>query len=157
VTILRITIVLLTLLLIGAMDTYACSCETYGQPRKDAREYYTKKFKGAIFTGTVESIEHDPAYEGGGITYSKLKIAVDQFWLGVRTRSMLIEVPGPNSSCWFGWKTGQEGFFIAETFEGGLQYAGCDVANWRPSNSKTTLTDYTTKLLGKPKSFPKPK
>jgi hypothetical protein len=155
-TILKVAGVLF-LFMIASLDALACSCETYGQPRKDAKEYYTKEFKGAIFTGTVESIEHDPAYEGGGITYSKLKIVVDQYWLGVLTPSMLIEVPGPNTSCWFGWKTGQEGFFIAEAFEGGLQYAGCDVANWKPSNSKATLEAYTAKILGKPMSFPKPK
>ena len=138
-------------------NVFACSCETYGQPRTDAGEYYTKKFNGAIFTGTIASIKHDPASDSGGITYSELTVDVDQYWLGVTDARTAILVPGPNTSCSVDWKLGEKGFFIASNVHGRLHYAACDIANWRPDNSETEIVDYTTNLLGKPKSFPKAK
>jgi hypothetical protein len=144
-------------LLLAPASTFACSCETYGVPRNDAKEYYTKKFDGAIFTGTVASIKHDPASDSGGVTYSELTINVDQYWLGVNGPKIVLLVPGPNTSCWLDWKNGQENFFIGSNYEGKLHFALCDRLNWKPSDSKADLTEYTTRLLGKPKSFPKPR
>jgi len=155
IALLRISPLFLVLLLPSA-KTFACSCESYGTPRKDAKEYYTKKFDGAIFNGTVASIKHDPAYDEGGITFSELTINVNQYWLGVNSPTIVLLVPGPNTSCWFDWKIGQEALFIASKYEGNLQLAICDLANWKPSNSEANLDEYTTGLLGKPKSFPKP-
>lgn len=152
---LRISPLFLVLLLAPA-NTFACSCETYGEPRKDAKDYYTKKFNGAIFTGTVASIKHDPASDAGGITFSELTINVNQYWLGVSSPTIVLLVPGPNTSCWLDWKSGQEDFFIGSNYEGKLHLALCDWANWKPSDSKANYTEYTTGLLGKPKSFPKP-
>ena len=156
-TIQKIAGVLVVLLVIAAVDALACSCETYGEPRKDAKEYYTKKFDGAIFTGKVLSMKHDPAYEAGGITESELTIGVDQYWLGVKTPTVILMVSGPNTSCWFDWKVGEEGFFVAGKFRGTFYLAFCDQANWMPYDSNVSVQEYTTKLLGKPKSFPKPK
>ena len=151
----RVSPLMLVLLLTPA-STFACSCETYFTPRKDAKEYYTKKFDGAIFNGTVASIKHDPASDAGGITFSELTINVNQYWLGVSNPTIVLLVPGPNTSCWMRWKAGQEDFFIGSNYEGKLHFALCDLVNWQPSDSKADLTEYTTNLLGKPKSFPKP-
>jgi hypothetical protein len=156
-TILKIAGVLVALLVIAPATAFACHCDTYGEPRKDAKEYYTKKFDGAIFTGTVTSIRHDPKYDQGGITDSELTIRVDQHWLGVTKPTMVLRVHGPYSTCWFNWKVGDERFFIAVRWKGIFYDAFCDRANWMPSNSDLSLEEYTTKLLDKPKSFPKPK
>ncbi|MFZ1700073.1 MAG: hypothetical protein WBO10_09450 [Pyrinomonadaceae bacterium] len=137
---------------------HACSCESYGEPRSDAKEYYTTKFKGAIFTGTLRKITHDPARDSGGITFSELLIEVDQYWLGVTKLEMTVLVPGPNTSCWFSWKTGQKSFFIAAEFGGRLYDSYCDRANWGGGKgSGTTWEDYTLSVLGKAKNFGKPK
>ena len=154
---LRISPLILVLLLAPA-NTFACSCETYGQPRTDAGEYYTKKFNGAIFTGTIASIKHDPASDSGGITYSELTVDVDQYWLGVNKPSIVLLVAGPNTSCWVDWKIDSEGFFIGSKEDyGRLYYSYCDVANWKFGDSESSLIEYTTNLLGKAKSFPKRK
>jgi hypothetical protein len=150
-SLLRISPLFLVLLLAPA-STFACSCETYFTPRKDAKEYYTKKFDGAIFTGTVASIKHDPSNGGA----SELTINVNQYWRGVSGPTVVLVVFGLTTSCWADWKTDQDGFFIASNHEGTLHYDLCDVANWKPIDSKLNLTEYTTRLLGKPKSFPKP-
>jgi hypothetical protein len=157
VTILKIAIVLMTLLGLAAIDTHACSCNSYGVPRKDAKEYYAKKFDGAIFTGTVASIKHDPAFEDGGITFSDLTVNVNQYWLGVTKPTVVLKVHGPNSTCWFNWRVGDERFFVAGESDGIFYDAYCDLANWMPFNSKVSFAEYTTSLLGKPKSFTKSK
>jgi hypothetical protein len=152
-TLLKIVGVLVALLVIASADAFACSCDTYGQPRKDAKEYFTKEFDGAIFTGTVLSIKHSPE----AFAQSELTMAVDQFWLGVKSPTIKLLVSGPDS-CWYGWKLGQPRFIIARNFDGTLVSAVCDMENWMPFNSNEKLPEYTTNLLGiKPKSFPKPK
>lgn len=158
-TILKGAGVLTVLLFIALVDAYACGCETYREPRKDAREYYTEQFGGAIFTGTVVSIKHDPKHDEGGITYSDLIVNVNQYWLGVTKPTLVLKVSGPNTSCWLDWKVGEEHFFVVKNSHGALYYAYCDRLNWTPFiASKSELVEYTTNLLGKkPRSFPKPK
>lgn len=135
----------------------ACSCETYGQPRKDAKEYYRKKFDGAIFTGTIKEIKHDPAADSGGITYSELRIEVDQYWLGVIKPDIVLLVPGPNTSCWVDWKLGEKDFFVTSYSNGRMYHSMCDLANWGGNYPSSKWSDYTRKILGPAKSFAKPK
>jgi hypothetical protein len=135
----------------------ACSCETYGQPRKDAKDYYQKKFDGAIFTGTIKEIKHDPNSDSGGITYSELRIEVDQYWLGPVKEDVVLLVPGPNTSCWLDWKLGKKKFFVASNSNGSSYYSICDVANWGGTYPSSKWSDYTRKILGSAKSFPKGK
>lgn len=134
-------------------SSYACACETYRVPRADAKQYYLKEFRGAIFTGTVKSIEHDPAKDSGGITYSKLLIDVDRYWLGVSKPETTVFVAGPNTSCWFDWKLGQKSFFIAKRLKGGLFYSPCDVLNWGGTQGSVEWEDYTKRVLGNSKRF----
>ena len=152
--ILKIAGVLVVLFVIASMNAFGCSCETYGVPRKDAKEYYTKKFDGAIFLGTVASIKHDPKSNEGGITFSELTVNVSQYWRGVTKPTFALLVAGPNTSCWFDWKVGEESFFIVDE---NRYLSICELANWKPSDSKSPITEYTTELLGKSKSFTKPK
>ncbi len=135
----------------------ACSCETYGQPRKDAKEYYRKKFDGAIFTGTIKEIKHDPAVDSGGITFSELWIEVDQYWLGVTKSDIVLLVMGPNTTCWVDWKLGEKYFFIGSNLNGRLYNSMCDIANWGGDYPNSKWSDYTRKILGRSKSFPKNK
>lgn len=114
----------------AAYEVRACSCETYGQPRKDAREYYTKKFDGAIFIGTIKAIKHDPAADSGGITMSKLTVEVDEYWRGVTNQILTVHVVGPNTSCSVDWKVGTKMFAIASRYKGQLYRSDCDLANW---------------------------
>lgn len=139
--------------ILAALDVSACSCETYGMPRSDAKEYYGTKFKGSIFTGTVKEIIHDPKSDDGGITFSQLLVEVDQYWLGVDKAVTTVLAPGPNTSCWFDWKVGQTDFFIASFSKDGLYFSHCDLANWGGSYSQKGWLDYTNKILGRPKSF----
>lgn len=143
--------------LLSAGNAFACHCETYGQPRKDAKEYYRKKFDGAIFTGTIKEIKHDPADALGGLTYSELLIEVEQYWLGAIKPEVTLLVYGPNGTCWQGWKVGEKHFFVASKFNGRLYHSMCDLANWGGSYPSSKWSDYTRKILGPPKSFAKPK
>lgn len=144
-------------ILVWANGALACSCETYGQPRKDAQEYYRKKFDGAIFTGTIKEIKNDPAAAAGGITFSELRIDVDQYWLGVAKPNVAVFVYGPDTSCWADWKAEEKAFFIASNHDGRLYYSVCEVVNWVGSYPDSDWSDYTRKVLGPPKSFLKNK
>jgi hypothetical protein len=87
-----------------------------------------------------------------------LTINVDQYWIGVSNPSIVLLVAGPNTSCWVDWKVNSEGFFIGSKEDNGrLYYSYCDMANWQSFNSDTEIVDFTINLLGKPKSFRKPK
>lgn len=142
---------------VAAHNVSACSCPTYGEPRHDAKEYYGKKFKGAIFTGTIKEIIHDPKSEDGGITFSQLRIEVNKYWRGVNKPVVTILAVGPNTSCWFDWKLGQTDFFIAAKEGAHLYYSYCDLANWGGSYPNRVWLDYTNKILGRPKSFTRKK
>lgn len=143
---------LLTILL-ASYESYACSCETYGQPRKDAEQYYKKKFDGAIFTGTIKAIEHDPTADAGGITMSQLTIEVDEYWLGVSKQLLTVHVAGPNTSCSIDWKIGTKMFVIASRFDGRLYRSDCDLANWGGFYPDAKWAGYTLRTLGRAKRF----
>jgi hypothetical protein len=146
---------LFTILVMG-YEVYACSCETYGQPRKDAREYYTKKFDGAIFTGTIKAIKHDPAADSGGITMSKLTVEVDEYWRGVTNQLLTVHVFGPNTSCSVDWKVGTKMFVIASRYKGELYRSDCDLVNWGGYYPEAKWADYTRRTLGRARRFRKP-
>ena len=143
-------------LIFGTQQTFACSCETNDQPRKDAREYYTKIFDGAIFTGTIKAI-NNPATADGGITMSELSVEVDEYWLGVTTKTVSVLVFGPGTSCSNDWKVGTKTFFIASRYKNLLFMAICDLANWGGDYPNAKWAEYTYKTLGPSKRFPKPK
>jgi hypothetical protein len=156
----RVSLLLLTLPLVSS-NIYGCACFTYGTPRRDAKEYYSDKFDGAIFTGRVTSIKHIPAADEESLEYSELTIKVNEYWLGVSSpKIVLLTSGGPKSSCWKSWKIGKVGrqvFFISNKIDGRLYYSYCDVANWNFGSSDEDFIKYTTGVLGKPKSFQKPK
>lgn len=152
-----ILVLLAVIFMFSASTVKACSCETYAQPRKDAKEYYRKKFDGAIFTGTIKGIIHDPAADAGGITFSELRIEVDQYWSGVTNPNIVLLVLGPNSSCWVDWKLGEKHFFVASKSNGRLYRSMCDIANWGGNYPGSEWSDYTRKILGPSRSFPKTK
>lgn len=145
----------LLIVLLGTTRILACSCETFGQPRRDAREYYTKKFGGAVFTGTIRAIKHDPAAASGGITTSSLTVEVDEYWLGVTEPLLTVLTYGPNTSCSINWKIGTKDFFIASKYDSRLYHADCDLANWGARYPSAKWADYTLKVLGRAKRFPK--
>lgn len=147
----------LSVFLFSAISAFACSCETYGQPRADAKEYYTKKFRGAIFVGTIKAFKHDPAAGLGGLTWSELSVEIDEYWLGVSKPLVTVLTDGPNSSCFQDWKTGTKSFFIATEHNGRLYRAICDLANWGGDYPSVKWADYTTEILGQSKRLSKPK
>jgi hypothetical protein len=125
-----------------------------GNHRADAKEYYRKKFNGAIFTGTIKEIKHDPEANSGGITFSELRIEVGQYWLGVTKPDIVLLTHGPNTSCWVDWKLGEKYFFIASNINGRLYRSMCDLANWGGNYPNSVWSDYIRKILGPSKSFP---
>lgn len=138
-------------------EAIACSCESYGQPRGDAKKYYRTVFDGSIFTGTIIEIKHDPRADDGGITYSELQIEVEEYWLGVKNSTLSVFVAGPNTSCYVDWKVKQKTFFIAQRMDGKLYYSNCDLANWGGTYPKSDWSKYTNTILGKPQKFAKTK
>lgn len=142
-------------LIFGTQQTFACSCETDDQPRKDAREYYTKIFDGAIFTGTIMAISDDPESTKGGITMTELSVEVDEYWVGVTKKDLTVLVYGPGNTCSTEWKVGTKTFFIASRYNGRLYRALCEIANWGGYFPDANWKEYTYKTLGQSKTFRK--
>jgi len=146
-------LLLLSTMFLATTGVMACSCETYNQPRPDAREYYRKKFHGAIFTGTIQAVRNEP--EGSaGITTTELTVEVDEYWAGV-TKPFLTILSVGAESCGLEWRIGKKAFFIAEKYDGQLYESMCERANWGGQYPEAKWTSYTLKVLGRAKRFPK--
>jgi hypothetical protein len=149
--------VLLTFLLF-APALMACTCVTIGIEDEKARAYYRDLFKGAVFTGKITSIrELSPIDVRETITFPlrELTIDVEQYWLGVTDPVIKVVTTGANTSCTMEFPLGETRFFIADVWEGRLNFGMCSLSNWRGRFPDKGWSDYTQKILGAPKTFPK--
>jgi len=145
-------VVLVSVIAAFATSVMACSCETYGKPRSDAKDYYLTKFNGAIFSGTVTSVKNEP--DNGGITLSEVSFDVDTSWVGVKKRVVVIKTFGPGTDCSPGLTVGTKTFIIAGRHDRTLFFSACELVNWPGSYPNTEWSDYTSKTLGKGRTFP---
>jgi len=140
-------------ILCAAEYVRGCQCQTYNQPRTDARSYYTTKFDGAIFTGTITAIRSEA--NAAGIASDEIEVSVDEQWRGIATQTVIVR--SPDASCGIHRKVGEKDFFIASRGQDGLSLALCDLANWGAQYSAPGWRAYTERILGKPGSLHKRK
>ncbi len=158
---------LFVLFLVCSSVVIACVCQPPPYMSEEMlKDYYQRRFSGAVFTGKIKSIvvipgsprpkvknERFPLVE---LQRVELLIDVEQFWLGVDSREIKITTLG-ESSCAGGWKKDVTEFFIATRREGKLHIDACDFNYliWKGTYPNKEWADYTFKILGPSKAFPK--
>jgi hypothetical protein len=143
---------------LGATTAIACVCPTVGQPIEEDRKYYQESFKGAVFTGKIRSIAAAPTNSVGGLAVplKELVIDVDLYWLGVKAPVITAYSIGEGTSCTMSLEKDRNYFFIASRHDDRLHIGMCDLSNWMGRYPDKDWADYTEKILGTAKLFPKP-
>jgi hypothetical protein len=143
----------------------ACTCVTVGtqspEPnlakiREAQRRFYLEQFHGALFTGKV--LHSDVIWDAKEQTnVRKVIVDVEKFWLGIDSPEVTVFTwPGNGVDCGYNFQVGKEYFFKPQIIEGVLKIGGCAYSNdleMDPEKSAAKLEE----ILGKPKTFPKPK
>ncbi len=154
------SLILITTMAIGSVTSFACVCVSMGFTDSEAKAHYNvKTFEGAIFTGKIKSIRDLPEGEDWGdgivVPLQELDIEIEQYWFGVGKSELTVSTLGPGTSCSVDWEKDRTLFFIASRNKRGLNIGSCDLSNWRGTYPNAEWADYTKRILGPAKSFPK--
>jgi hypothetical protein len=143
-------------------SSYACSCITVESPEKDpkkakkaAKNFYRKKFKGALFTGKVLDVEvakqkiDDEYYT----LQKKITIQVEKYWLGVKESTMTIYTGIGGGDCGINFEKGKRYFFSPQYLEGVLRTGICDYLSADDMSADGKSVKGLNEILGEAKAF----
>jgi hypothetical protein len=139
--------------------SYGCSCigtDFIDKSNKGLRNYYKNKFKGAIFTGKVLSVE-TAEFDAGlssPIAQKKLTVEVDKYWFGIEDREVTVNTGMNSGDCGVSANKDDKFFFIARYDKDQLWTDICDYSIYENFNEEK-LTNRFTEILGKSKTFDK--
>jgi hypothetical protein len=129
-----------------ATDTFTCSCSVVKvKTTKTARQNWFNRFDGAIFVGTVESVEPiliraDTGWQDEGRTAEKFVFKVERFWKGVEESKVTVYTLVGCCGCIPNYTVGRKYFVTSLKVENRLEIPQCTIEE--PGAAKSFEKDF---------------
>jgi len=140
---------------------YGCTCIKSDNPEKDPvkvqemlRHYYLTEFHGALFTGTVISVERVKRIDWEfGAPENKVSIEVEDYWLGITDRRTIVYTGIGDGDCGVNFDVGRKYFFLPQYVEGKLRAVICDYDSKDSMLPEGNAASRLDAILGNRKKF----